>query len=201
MRIGLLGGSFNPPHNGHLAMARAAKDAHGLDEVWLLVAARPPHKRRRHLGDFNNRLEMAQLTARDLPYISASDIEEQLPGTSYTYRTLEVLKEQNPAAELFFIMGADTVPELLTWKNPGRILELAAPVVVPRGGFSAVDVDKLRGILSDRQLAALRKSYLPVEPVDISSTAIREMAARGEDFDHFVPDAVARYIRQKSLYK
>ncbi len=201
MRIGLLGGSFNPPHNGHLAMARAARAACQLDEVWLLVAARPPHKSGKRLGEFDSRFEMARLTARELTYVSASDIEAQLPGISYTYRTLEVLKEKHPGAELFFIMGADTVPELATWKNPHRILELATPVVVPRSAFSPQDVEELRDVLSGEQLDALRKSYLSVEPVEVSSTMIRERIRRGEDFEQLVPGTVAGYIRQHNLYK
>ena len=201
MKIGLLGGSFNPPHNGHLTMARAAREAHGLDEVKLVVASRPPHKDAGQLGDFESRFEMAQIAARELPYLSASDIEDGLPGISYTFRTLDIIGSRQPDAEFFFIMGADTVPELATWKNPDRILELAAPVVIPRSGFSPRDTEALRGILPAGQLEILRKSYLGVEPVDISSTVIREKAGRGEDFEHMVPRAVARYINKHGLYR
>lgn len=201
MRIGLLGGSFNPPHNGHLAMAMAAKGAHSLDEVWLLVAARPPHKSADELADFKMRFEMARLAAQELPYLKASDIEARLPGVSYTYRTLEVIAEENPDALLFFIMGADTVPELATWKKPGRILELAAPVVIPRIGFSARDVDRLRNVLSEKQLDALRESYLEMEAVDISSTAVREGISRGVTVEHHVPRSVAEHIRRHKLYR
>jgi len=201
MKIGLLGGSFNPPHNGHLAMARAAKKAHGLDEVWLLVAARPPHKEQHNLAAFSDRFEMAQLAAKDLPFLQASDIEANLPGPSYTYRTLEVLSGKYPGSEFFFIMGADTVPELSTWKNPQRIIELATPVVIPRTGFSVNDLEEMQNVLPERQLDILRGSYLAVEPVDISSTTIREFIARGEDFGQFVPDEVARCIQEKNLYK
>lgn len=200
MKVGLLGGSFNPPHNGHLMMARGAKEAHELDEVWLLVSPRPPHKGPGQLTDFEHRFEMARLTASELPFTSASDFEAGLTGTSYTYRTLEVLHERYPTHRFFFIMGADTVPELSTWKNPRRILELAAPVVVPRSGFSGSDVQRLGGVLAAEQLQTLRANYLAVEPVDISSTMIREKAARAEEFDSFLPAPVARYIRKYKLY-
>ena len=201
MKTGLLGGSFNPPHNGHLSMARAARDARKLDEVRLLVAARPPHKDSNELGDFHHRYEMAQLAAKELPFLKASDIEAKLPGTSFTYRTLEALTEKQPEDELYFIIGADTVPELSTWKRPERILELAELVVVPRTGFSARDVECLREMLPDKQLETLRKSYLSTEPVDISSTMIREKVRRGEEYKHLVPAAVARYILKHRLYQ
>lgn len=201
MKIGLLGGSFNPPHNGHIAMARAARDARKLDEVWFLVAARPPHKSEDQLGDFNPRFEMARLAAQELPCLKASDFEAQLPGISYTYRTLELLKKSRPEAELFFIIGADTVGELATWRKPDRILELAAPVVVPRTGFSPADTEKLRDVLPGEQLDILRESYIRTEPVDISSTMIREKVRRGEKFEHLVPEPVARYIHQHRLYR
>jgi nicotinate-nucleotide adenylyltransferase len=200
MRTGLLGGSFNPPHNGHLAMARAAKETHSLDEVWLLVAARPPHKRAGELADFKARFEMARLAAQELPYLKASDIEARLPGVSYTCRTLEVITRENPGVELHFIMGADTIPELATWKNPERILELAAPVVIPRSGFSARDVERLKDILPAEQLDALKESYLEADAVDISSTAVRERISRGEPFEQYLPSSVADYILRNGLY-
>lgn len=201
MKIGLLGGSFNPPHNGHLAMARAARDARNLDHVWFLVAPRPPHKSEDELGNFTTRFEMAKLAARELPFLEASDFEANLPGTSYTYRTLEMLTEKQPKDELYFIIGADTVGELATWKKPERILELTSPVVVPRSRFSPADVEKLRDILPARQLDILRESYILSEPVDISSTMIREKVRRGEKFDHLVPQPVARYILTQDLYR
>ncbi len=200
MKIGLLGGSFNPPHNGHLMMARAAKEAHSLDMVRLLVAARPPHKEAGELGGFEHRFEMARLTAEELPYLEASDLEMKLPGVSYTYRTLEVLAKENPGARFFFIMGADTVPELATWKNPERILQLASPIVIPRSKFSPGDVDKLKDTLPEEQLDALRKAYLNTEPVDISSTAVRDNIRLGRPFEQHVPPSVAGYINRNNLY-
>lgn len=200
MKIGLLGGSFNPPHNGHVAMARAAKEAHSLDEVWLVVAARPPHKETDELSNFEHRFEMTRLAAKELPYLKASDIEKRLPGVSYTYRTLEVITQEKPGVQLYFIMGADTVPELVTWKNPHRILDLAAPVVIPRSGFSPQDVNGLKEIIPESQLDALRAAYVKVEPVDISSTAIREDARHKKPFEQHVPSSVAEYISRNRLY-
>jgi nicotinate-nucleotide adenylyltransferase len=201
LKIGLLGGSFNPPHNGHLAMARAAAKARSLDEVWLVVAARPPHKTPEQTGDSKHRMHMASLAADELPFLRACDIEFSLPGPSYTCRTLEVLSGQELGTRFFFIMGADSVPELPTWKEPGRVLELAQPVVIPRTGFSPADVEVLRGVLPESQLAALRAAYLNAEPVNISSTAIREMTHRGEPVGDMVPASVAAYIRRHGLYK
>lgn len=200
MKLGLLGGSFNPPHNGHLAMARAARTARSLDEVWFVTAARPPHKDQNALCDFPARFDMTSLAANEEGYVKACDIEAQLPGTSYTYRTLEVLKEKHAAAELFFVLGADTVPELRTWKNPQRIFELAQPVTIPRTGYAPKDTEKLRGILPEEQIEAIRDSYLSVHPVDISSTMIREMISRGEGFEKLVPKTVAWYILKHKLY-
>ncbi len=201
MRTGLLGGSFNPPHNGHLGVAQAARDAYKLDEVLLLVSPRPPHKAQEQLTSFEHRFKMASLAAGELPYLAASDFEAHLPGTSYTYRTLEELKKKHPHGEFYFLMGADTVPALSTWKNPQRILELAIPVVIPRSGFSPADVASLSGTLPPGSLERLQECYLTVEPVDISSTAIRETVLRGESFEEFVPPAVARYIKQHRLYR
>jgi len=201
MKTGVLGGSFNPPHNGHLAMARAACEERGLDRVWLLVAARPPHKSSGQLGELEHRLEMAKLAAASLPFLEVNDLETRLPGISYTYRTFEVLAEDYPQDELFFIIGADTVPELATWKNPNLILEIADPVVIPRTGFCPEDAEKLGPALSAKNIQKLKKNWLAVEPVDVSSTMIREKLEKGENIDGLVAGPVAEYIHRHGLYR
>lgn len=200
MKIGILGGSFDPVHLGHLAIAEAAREEHDLEKVLLIPAGRPPHKRG-DLAPAADRLAMVRLAVEGRPGLEASDIEIQRPGPSYTVDTLEHLKQALPEADLFFIIGTDSLHEFFGWRNAKRILELARLVIVTRPGwradfdpasFPGVPAEVIRRIESDR---------VEIPGVPAESTRIREAARRGEPIDGDVPASVAEYIRRHGLYR
>jgi nicotinate-nucleotide adenylyltransferase len=196
MRIGLLGGSFNPIHRGHLAIARAARASLGLDRVVLVPSARPPHKRDATLAPAEDRLAMARLAAKDEPALEVSSIELERTGPSYTIDTVRSFLAADPHAEVHFLIGADSVPELKTWKDARTLLRLARFAVVARPGC---DLEKDLAEL-ERDLGA-RLSLISIEPDAISATEIRERVRRNEPLDGFVPPAVRDYIAAHNLYR
>lgn len=200
-RLGILGGTFDPIHKGHLAMARAATAGMHLDRVLLIPSGSPPHKST-VVAAAAHRLEMVRLAAEGNPRLVASDLEVRRHGTSYTVDTLELLHRMHPESLLYFIVGEDSIPELPGWRALPRILELAQILTLPRGD-SAQATRFNTDIFPDIQEAVLHqceKNRLTMAPVPIASTQLRETIARGEPFDDEVPAKVARYIRQHGLY-
>ena len=199
MRLGILGGSFNPPHHGHLALARAAAAAHRLDTVLLVVAGSPPHKPS-GLAPATHRLAMVELAVAGEIGLEASDLELCRAGRTYTYETLEELHRLHPAAELFFIVGGDSLRDLPAWRHPERILRLCRVVVIDRPGvdvrLSAEDLP----LSSTTALERLERDRVPMEPCPLSSTQIRERLAVGEPVDDHVAPSVLGYIREHGLY-
>jgi nicotinate-nucleotide adenylyltransferase len=199
-KLGILGGTFDPIHSGHIAMAQAARQAHGLDRVLLVPAARPPHKER-ELAPAADRLAMARLAAESAPGIEASDIEIRRGGTSYTAETLEELARERPDAELYFILGADSVPELKSWWRLPRIFELARLVVVNRPGCKGLfPPEQFQGIPGEL-LERAECDRVQMPPVPVSSTGVRKAVRRGEPLGAKVPPGVEEYIRRRGLYR
>ena len=196
---GLLGGTFNPVHFGHLALARAAREAFGLDEVWLIPCAVPPHKTTTGLAPDPDRLAMLRLASADDPHLRVLDIEMHLPPPSWTLRTLEALRAAHPDHAFAFIIGGDTLTQLHTWHEPLQVLERARFVTLARAGYGHPPADAIRlpPPWPDRLLADYREASLP----DVSSSGIRDRIRRGEPIDGLVPDAVIRYIEEKGLYR
>lgn len=200
MRLGVLGGTFNPIHNGHLAMADAVRRAHGLDRVLLVPSARPPHKAFTLLASPEDRLEMVRLAVECHEGLEACAIEVERPGTSFTVDTLEELRRRYPGDEIFFIIGADSVPELSGWRNVPRILELARVVVVNRPGHTAkFRAEDFPGI-SPETLARLEADHVTMPACLQESRRIRESIRRGESITGDVPAAVASYLKWRGLY-
>lgn len=196
MRIGLVGGSFNPIHRGHLAIARSARTSLGLDRVVLVPSARPPHKLDTTLAPAEDRLAMARLAAQTEPAFEVSGIELDRTGPSYTIDTVRSFLEKDPGAEVHFIIGADSVPELRTWRDARALLHLARFAVAARPGCDlAKDLDDL-----EREFG-VRLPVIPIEPDPISATEIRARVREGRAVDGLVPDAVRDYIAAKSLYR
>ncbi len=189
-RIGVLGGTFDPIHNTHLDMARAAVDAAHLDTVLFVLSARPPHKRDDTVASPEQRLEMLGAALDHEAKFEACDIELRREGPSYMRETLRDLEQRYPGAELFLIVGLDSLLDFPNWKGPEEILERARLLVAPREGDG-------RGVP-----ASLDGKYelVPFEESDVSSTDIRDRIARGESIDSLVPAAVARLIREKGIY-
>src|SRR5262249_55888086 len=130
MRLGLFGGSFDPVHYGHLLLAETCREQCRLDAVWFVPAAVPPHKQARELSSAENRVEMLKLAIAGNEAFSVYQMEIERGGVSYTVDTLEQLHAEDPTRELFFLMGADSLADLPTWRNPRRICELAIPLIV-----------------------------------------------------------------------
>lgn len=186
MRIGVLGGSFDPPHEGHLALARAAARQLGLDRVVLVPAWAPPHKPGGPTIPADRRLAMVRAAVEGDPIMGVSTIELDRQGTSYTAETLEQLAADHPGADLWFIMGADQLEGFAGWERPERIVELARLAVAWRPGAGDPAMEELAG-----PVAAGRIDVVDMPEVSISSTEVRERLARGDDISSLVPPAVA----------
>jgi nicotinate-nucleotide adenylyltransferase len=204
--IGILGGTFNPPHRGHLAIARHAHDELGLERVVLMPAHIPPHKLAEQDPGPEHRLAMCRLCIAGVDGLSVCALEIERGGPSYTVDTLQAIHSRQPNAQLTFILGADTASTLPAWREPVRMLELADLAVAGRTGSDREDVletvEELlaaaRPGVADRRPTAIRFLHMPA--MDVSSSMARERAARGEEIDDLVGAAVAGYIREYGLY-
>lgn len=196
MKIGILGGTLDPVHNGHIEIAMAAMAALGLDQVALMPSGDPPHKTR--ATDRLDRLRMAELAAEGRPGLYASDLEIRRQGRTYTVDTLSTLAVEHPEVEWTYILGADALNKLDTWKEFPRIARLCSFAAVSRPGCDE-DLARLRaGAISS--CYHTRVDLLPVSGPPLSSTAVRKRVAEGLPIDDCVPGPVADYIRRKGLY-
>ncbi len=198
MRIGILGGTFDPPHFGHLAIAQEAQENLGLDRVYFVPAPEPPHKFGEPVTPFAERLEMLRLALAGQPSFTISLVEANRPGPSYTTDTLSELRRDFPSGtELFFIMGMDSLEELPTWHEPQELVRLARLAVLRRPGYK-VDLDAL-----ENQVPGVKAStvLIPAPELGISSTDIKARVRAGRPIDALVPPAVAEYIREHHLYE
>ncbi len=194
--IGILGSAFNPPHLGHLALAQEALWQLGLDEVVLMPTGEAPHKRIVDDPGRELRLAMTRLAAADDPHFTVSTLEVGRDGPSYTYETLELLQRERGAAELVFVIGADAATGLESWREPGRVVELARLAVARRAGVSDADIAAVLRSLG----AADRATMLEMPEFGVSSSVVRERAAAGRPLRYLVPEAVARFIVEKGIY-
>jgi nicotinate-nucleotide adenylyltransferase len=198
MRLGLLGGTFDPVHFGHLLLAEQCREQCGLDAVWFLPAGSPPHKRR-DITPGRQRLEMLQLAVAGHEAFSVSDRELKREGTTYTVDTLTELHAEQPEADLFFLIGADSLHDLPTWREPRRILELATIVAVNRGDRPLTELQDIRQRLGDS--AATRIQIATMPGCDLSATDIRQRVAAGKSIRYMTPRAVEVSIQQHGLYR
>lgn len=195
MRTGILGGTFDPPHNGHIALARAARSALSLDEVLLVPASRNPHKEHPPRASARDRLRMCALAAAGESGIAVCDIEAQRSGFSYTVDTLEDLCMVRPA-DYWLIMGADALSSFMDWKEPHRILRLARLAVAVRDGQG------VKSLVEDWDPAdRARVDPVPMPEMPISSSKIREQLVRTVPGTIPVAPTVLDYIRERGLYQ
>lgn len=197
MRLGIMGGTFDPIHLGHLHVARVALREAALDSVLFLPDGDPPHKQPGASGA--DRLKMTQLAIKQDPAFWVSDMELRRPGRTYTVDTLMALLKEDPARELHYLIGADTLFQFPSWKTAHKVATLCSMLVVPRPG---TDLDEVRWFM--RKLFAdfgLQSSLLSQPGPDISSTQIRERVKAGEDISALVSRAVALYIAENGLYR
>jgi nicotinate-nucleotide adenylyltransferase len=198
-RIGVLGGTFDPPHVGHLWLATLAADALGLDRVLFMPAAQPPHKRERRITSATDRLLMTRLAIADNRAFELCAIEMERPGPSYTVDSVEELQERfGPAIDLYLVMASDSLNEIDTWREPDRLLSLVEWVVGPRPGALLPD----RAALERRFGAAASRIHLLEGPsLDVSSSELRRRVATGHPIRYLVPRAVEELIAERGLYR
>jgi nicotinate-nucleotide adenylyltransferase len=188
-------------HYGHLLLAENCREQCGLDQVWFLPAHVPPHKQQARLSPPPRRLAMLQLAVAGHPSFHASDLEIQRGGVSYTVETLERLGRMQPDAELFFLMGADSLEELPTWREAARICQLAIPVVVRRRGSAEPDFGGLAPLVTPQRLQLILRHQVQMPLIELSGTSIREAVGAGRSIRFQTPRAVEEYIETHRLYR
>ncbi len=197
--IGILGGTFDPPHLGHLAVAQAAIDNAALDRVLLVPTRIPPHKMRHDISPVNHRLQMTRLLALENRQLSVCEIELSRAGRSYTIDTLIALRDLMPDAAFRLLLGEDMASEFHTWRQSEKLMQYAPPMVAARPG-SRFPAGHMRG-MPDSMRQKLEESRMNIAPVDISSTAIRAAVAAGRPVSHLLTARVYDYIMKHGLYR
>jgi nicotinate-nucleotide adenylyltransferase len=197
-RLGILGGTFNPPHRGHVAVARAARDQLGLDRVVLMPAFASPFKSGVRDPGPEDRLAMTVLACRDEDRIGACALEIERRGVSFTVDTLRSIRASHPDAELTFILGADTAATLPSWREPRELLDLAGLAVAARSGADREQVVAAVGVLGGDPADV---TFLRMPAIDVSASMVRERVAAGQPVADLVGPAVAGYIADHRLYR
>ena len=192
MRLGIFGGTFDPPHVGHLLAASDAYEHLALDRLVLVPAAAQPLKAGRTTAPARDRLAMVRLTAGSDSRIETDSVEVDREGLSYTVDTLEEFSRRFPSAELFLLVGADVLSTFGQWRQPHTILELATLAVLRRADSEGAEMDA--------ELSR-RVAFIPTRRIDISSTEIRDRVRSGRSIHGFVTDSVAEYIGSHGLYR
>ena len=199
MKLGILGGTFNPPHIGHLICAQEAHRQLGLDRVVLIPTGTPPHKQVEADPGGETRFGLCRLAIGDDERFEVSRLELDRAGRSYTVDTLKALRDQHPQDDLTFIVGGDMARSLPTWREPEAVLELATLAVAERAGSERDDIrGELRAL---RGASAERVRFFDMPRIDISSSLVRERVATGRPIRYLVPDAVADAIAQNGWYR
>ncbi len=197
-RIGVIGGTFDPIHYGHLAAAEEARVKLRLEKVIFVVAGLPPHKMDEEVTPVEDRLAMVGLGIASNPYFEISRVDVDRPGPSYTVDTISILREQSGGeAEFFFVMGLDSLVELPSWHEPHRLIQLCRLIAVKRPGFQ-VDLARLEASVPG---ISARLEIIDMPEVDISSTDLQRRVREGLPIKYQVPDKVERYIEEHRVYR
>jgi len=201
MRLGIFGGTFDPVHFGHLALAEECLAVAGLDEVWLVPAASPPHKGGKKLSRFDQRKEMLELAIAGNEKFKVEPMEADRPGPSFTIDTLEEIQKRKPNDELFLIIGGDSALEFSTWKDPAKIASLATIIVRIRPGVIMPTEQEFISQLG-KELGVPPKVFFVAGPpyLDVSSSLLKERVTNNKSVRYLLPRAVEVYIQQKKLY-
>ncbi len=198
-RAGILGGTFDPIHTGHLILAEAAYESFQLDYVLIMPNGNPPHKPGQVNASIEQRTHMAELAARDNAHLQVSDFEKTPQDYHYTYETLEFLAAEHPDIDYYFILGADSLVHFHTWMEPERICRCCQILATTR--------DRMEQEVLQAHIERLRKDFharielLETPNIDISSNMLRERVQKGQSIRYYVPDAVEAYIREQRLYR
>ena len=197
-RIGIMGGTFDPIHIGHLILAEAAYESFSLDYVLIMPNGNPPHKAGQVNATMEQRTRMVELAVADNPHLKVSDFEKTPQDYHYTYETLEFLKKEHPDTDYYFILGADSLVHFHTWMEPRRICEACSILAATRDHMESEELTA-----RIRELSRVFGAHIyPMETpnIDISSNMIRERVHTGRSIRYYVPEAVEEYIYKKGLY-
>ena len=191
-RLGILGGTFDPIHSGHLILAEQLREGLDLKKVIFVPSANPPHKKNSLVSSAEDRLRMTQIAIKDNPFFILSDLELKREGKSYTVDTLNEFKKLYPRSELFLLLGSDVLDEIESWKEPDKIFQEVKVVIALRPGLDKID---------QKNKFAQKSLSVPINGLDISSTRIREMVRAGKSIRYLVPPGIEEFIQVKYLYK
>jgi nicotinate-nucleotide adenylyltransferase len=191
-KIGILGGTFDPPHLGHLVLAQELAEELRLDKVIFIPSAVPPHKAVSEVSSVEHRFEMTKRAISGSKFFLVSDIELKRKGPSYTIDTIKELKKIHSQSELFFLTGSDILDEILSWKDPQEIYRLIKIVIGLRPGFDKID---------PANQFAHKSQIIEITSLDISSTLIRDKTRKGKSIKYLVPPKVLDYIKHNRLYQ
>ena len=197
-RIGIMGGTFNPVHNGHLILAENACNQYHLDKIYFMPAGVPPHKKNNEITPGELRCSMVEMAIADNPQFAMLDIEVSSTEMSYTYRTLEKLEHIFPETEIYFIMGADSLSDFSSWKNPQRISELCKLLVAVRDNLNKSELHRIADQLFHDFHTQVE--LLDTPNISISSHDIRDRVRKQASIRYLVPEEVRKYIVTNHLY-
>ncbi|UCH51119.1 MAG: nicotinate-nucleotide adenylyltransferase [Chloroflexota bacterium] len=199
MKIGVLGGTFDPIHSGHLVIAEEARLRLKLARVLFVPARQQWLKTGREIAPATHRIEMVKLAIANNPYFEVSTVETDRPGPSYSVETMAILQQRLGAeVKIFFVVGWDSLAELPQWKEPDGLIQLCKLVAVTRPGFNRPDLKALESFVPGVTRSVV---WLDIAPVDISSSDIRYRVAQGLSIKGLVPDEVESYIKERKLYR
>lgn len=198
-RVGIMGGTFDPIHYGHLLLAESAIEQYKLDEILFIPSGNPWLKDSSQVLDKKTRVSMTGIAIEDNPHFALSTIEIDREGNSYSYETLEILREKNPSTCYYFILGADSLLDIEKWKHPDRLMKSCTLLTAVRDDC---DMSALQ-----KQIDYLKSTYdaqveiLPMKRMDISSTDIREKIKTGKSVRYLLPDSVREFIEKNHIYQ
>ena len=197
-KVGILGGTFDPIHTGHLILAEAAYESFSLDYVLIMPNDNPPHKAGQVNATMEQRTRMVELAVADNPHLKVSDFEKTPQDYHYTYETLEFLKKEHPDTDYYFILGADSLVHFHTWMEPRRICEACSILAATRDHMESEELTARIQELS--QVFGAHIYPMETPNIDISSNMIRERVHNGRSIRYYVPAAVEEYIYKRGLY-
>lgn len=199
LKVGIMGGTFNPVHFGHLILAENAFDAFELDKVIFIPSGDPPHKKGDKVISKEHREKMTQLAIEDNKHFDISMIELNRGGYSYTVDTLSALKSESPNNQYYFIVGADSLVNIMTWKEPEKIFNLCELIVAARGAIDCEKIAEIKEAYEVKYNITIHSLEMPI--IDISSTDIRKRVEEGRTIKYFVPKDIEHYIYMNQLYR
>jgi len=198
-KTGIMGGTFDPIHYGHLILAQTALEAYDLDEILFVPSGTPWLKDSTKVLSRNKRVSMTGIAIEDNPNFALSTIEIDREGNSYSYETIEELKKEQPDTEFFFILGADSLLEIEKWKHPDRLMAECTLLVAVRDNCDREGLKKQISYLKEKYHANIH--ILPAKRIDISSSDIRDLVADGKSIRYMLPDQVIKFIEKNHLYE